>query len=117
MNVPFDPFFHTFTIIMLKEFYNKIPPIFKNKFVVVTLVLFIWLAFFDSNNWIKQYRLKTEIKELKQQKEHYLKEIEKDSITLFDLTNNEETQEKFAREKYFMKKDDEDIIVIIKDDE
>lgn len=102
---------------MLKEYYDKLPPILKNKFVLVTLALLIWVAFFDSNNWIKQTRLQSEIDDLKEQKEYYLKEIEKDSIALFDLTNNTETQEKFAREKYLMKKENEDIIVIIKDDE
>ncbi|MBL6657102.1 MAG: septum formation initiator family protein [Flavobacteriales bacterium] len=102
---------------MLKEYYDKLPPILKNKFVLVTLALLIWMAFFDSNNWIKQARLQSEIDDLEEQKEYYLKEIEKDSIALFDLTNNTETQEKFAREKYLMKKENEDIIVIIKDDE
>jgi cell division protein FtsB len=102
---------------MLKEYYDKLPPILKNKFVLVTLALLIWVAFFDSNNWIKQAHLQSEIDDLEEQKEYYLKEIEKDSIALFDLTNNTETQEKFAREKYLMKKENEDIIVIIKDDE
>lgn len=109
-------FFFTFGN-MLKEYYDRLPPILKNKFVLVTLALLIWVAFFDSNNWIKQARLQSEIDDLKEQKEYYLKEIEKDSIALFDLTNNTETQEKFAREKYLMKKENEDIIVIIKDDE
>jgi cell division protein FtsB len=102
---------------MLKEYYDKLPSILKNKFVLVTLALLIWVAFFDSNNWIKQARLQSEIDDLEEQKEYYLKEIEKDSIALFDLTNNTETQEKFAREKYLMKKENEDIIVIINDDE
>ena len=109
-------FFFTFGN-MLKEYYDKLPPILKNKFVLVTLALLIWVAFFDSNNWIKQARLQSEIDDLEEQKEYYLKEIEKDSIALFDLTNNTETQEKFAREKYLMKKENEDVIVIIKDDE
>ena len=109
-------FFFTFGN-MFKEYYDKLPPILKNKFVLVTLALLIWVAFFDSNNWIKQARLQSEIDDLEEQKEYYLKEIEKDSIALFDLTNNTETQEKFAREKYLMKKENEDIIVIIKDDE
>ena len=102
---------------MLKEYYDKLPPILKNKFVLVTLALLIWVAFFDSNNWIKQFRLQSEIDDLEEQKKYYLKEIEKDSIALFDLTNNTETQEKFGREKYLMKKENEDVIVIIKDDE
>ena len=102
---------------MLKEYYDKLPPVLKNKFVLVTLVLLVWVAFFDSNNWIKQAKLKSEIQDLEEQKKYYLDEIQKDSIALFDLTNNQETQEKFAREKYLMKKENEDVIVIIDSDE
>ena len=102
---------------MLKEYYDKLPPILKNKFILVTLILFVWVAFFDSNNWIKQAKLKSEIKDLKEQKNYYQDEIEKDSVALFDLTNNQETQEKFAREKYLMKKENEDVIVIIDSNE
>jgi cell division protein DivIC len=102
---------------MLKEYYHKLPPFIKNKFVLVSLALLLWVAFFDSNNWIKQFKLQSEINDLKDQKEYYLKEIQKDSIALFDLTNNQETQEKFAREKYLMKKENEDIIVILKEHE
>ena len=102
---------------MLKEYYNKLPPILKNKFILVTLILILWVAFFDSNNWLKQAKLKSEIEDLKKQKSYYQDEIEKDSVALFNLTNNQETQEKFAREKYLMKKENEDIIVIINSDE
>ena len=102
---------------MFKEYYDKLPPILKNKFILVTLILFLWVAFFDSNNLIKQAKLKSEIEDLKEQKNYYQNEIEKDSIALFDLTNNQETQEKFAREKYLMKKENEDVIVIIDSDE
>ena len=102
---------------MLKEYYDKLPPILKNKFILVTLILFVWVAFFDSNNWIKQAKLKSKIKDLKEQKNYYQDEIEKDSVSLFDLTNNQKTQEKFAREKFLMKKENEDVIVIIDSDE
>ena len=98
---------------MLKEYYDKLPLFLRNKFIIVTLLLLIWITFFDSNNWIKQIRLQNEVSNLKEQKNYYIKEIEKDSAALFDLTNNQETQEKFAREKYLMKKENEDIIVII----
>ena len=102
---------------MLKEYYDKLHPVLKNKFALVTVILIVWVAFFDSNNWIKQAKLKSEIKDLEEQKKYYLDEIQKDSIALFDLTNNQETQEKFAREKYLMKKENEDVIVIINSDE
>ena len=102
---------------MLKEYYDKLPPFLKNKFVLVTVALLVWVTFFDSSNCIKQAKLKSEIEDLEEQKTYYLNEIHKDSVALFDLTNNQETQEKFAREKYLMKKENEDVIVIIDSDE
>jgi biopolymer transport protein ExbD len=101
----------------LKQLYDKIPAPLRNKYVLVLLSMFLWMAFFDSHNWIKQWRLKSEINALEEQKNFYEVAIQKDSIALHELTTNPETQEKFAREKYFMKKANEDVIVIIKDDE
>ena len=102
---------------MFRQYYNKLPSIVKNKYIIVTISLLVWIAFFDSNNWIKQAGLKSEINELKEQKIYYQTQIKADSVALFDLTNNDETQEKFAREKYYMKKENEDIIIIVKDND
>ena len=55
--------------------------------------------------------------DLEEKRNFYETEIQKDSIALHELTTNPKTQEKFAREKYFMKKDNEDVIVIIEEDE
>lgn len=74
------------------------------------------MGFFDSHNWIKQNRLKQEIKSLQEKQIFYETEIYQDSMALHDLNTNPKTQEKFAREKYFMKKENEDIIVIINND-
>ena len=57
------------------------------------------------------------MKELEDKRDFYKTEIRNDSIALHELTTNPETQEKFAREKYFMKKKNEDVIVIVKEDE
>ena len=51
---------------------------------------------------------------LEKQKKYYLSEIEEDSIELYQLQNNKEEQERFAREKFLMKKDNEDIFIIRK---
>jgi cell division protein FtsB len=101
----------------LKQLFNRLPNYVKNKYVFTTILLLIWLAFFDSHNLIRQYKLKSEKEKLKEEMLFYKSEIEKDSTALFNLTNNPETQEKFAREKYNMKKDDEDIIIIVESDE
>ena len=76
----------------------------KNKYILVGGSVFLWIAFFDSHNLVKQVKLKSEMKELEDKRDFYKTEIRNDSIALHELTTNPETQEKFAREKYFMKK-------------
>jgi cell division protein FtsB len=97
------------------QFYNRIPPILKNKYVLTTLVFFIWLMFFDRHDIISQVKLRKELKKLEEEKEFYLREIAKDSKNLNELLTNPKTLEKFAREKYLMKKENEDIFVIVKE--
>ncbi len=62
-----------------------------------------------------QYRLTNSLNKLKTEKQYYLKEIEKNRIEIKELMTNEETLEKFAREKYLMKKKDEEIFVIVEE--
>ncbi len=100
-----------------KRYNRQIPAFLKNKYVLVGSVIFLWVAFFDSHNLVKQSKLKGEIEDLEEKLNFYETEIQKDSIALHELTTNPKTQEKFAREKYFMKKDNEDVIVIIEEDE
>ena len=56
--------------------------------------------------------MKNKVDELKGQKEFYTTEIKADSTELHQLKNNPAEQEKFAREKFLMKKDNEDIFII-----
>ena len=100
-----------------KKNYEQIPAFLKNKYVLVGCLVFLWVAFFDSHNLVKQSKLKGEIEDLEEKRNFYKTEIKKDSIALHELTTNPKTQEKFAREKYFMKKDNEDVIVILEEDE
>ena len=102
---------------LFKRYYEQIPAFLKNKYVLVGSIVFLWVTFFDSHNLVKQSKLKVEIEELEEKRNFYETEIQKDSIALHELTTNPKTQEKFAREKYFMKKDNEDVIVIIEEDE
>ena len=100
-----------------KKYYEQIPTFLKNKYVLVGSIVFLWVAFFDSHNLVKQSKLKGEIEDLEEKRNFYETEIQKDSIALHELTTNPKTQEKFAREKYLMKKDNEDVIVIIEENE
>lgn len=64
---------------------------------------------------ISQYEFKSEVNKLQEEKDFYVKEISQVKKDLNELNTNLNTAEKFAREKYFMKKDNEDVFVIIKE--
>lgn len=73
----------------------------------------LWMIFFDQNNMIEQYKLRAQLQDLKAEKEYYLQEMAKAQQEYDELFTNQESLEKFAREKYLMKRDNEDIFVIV----
>lgn len=89
--------------------------LYKNKFVLTSIVFVIWITLIDKNNLISQFKLVRELSELKDKKAYYLKEIEKDKKATFELNNNINTLEKFAREKYLFKRKNEDIFLIVRE--
>lgn len=94
------------------EFIEKTPKIFKNKYIITIVLFFIWILFVDDYNILKQYQLQKDVDKLEDQKSYYIKEIRNDSIEKYNLQNTKEAQEKFAREKFLMKKDNEDVFII-----
>jgi cytochrome c-type biogenesis protein CcmH/NrfG len=96
----------------VKNFINNIPKPFKNKYIIILVFFAFWIVFIDDYNLIKQYQLQKNVERLENQKEYYLSEIEKDSAEFYHLQNTKEEQERFAREKFLMKKDNEDIFII-----
>jgi len=83
---------------------------------MVFVGLLAWLTFFDSNDLLSQYRLATKKRDLEQRKKFYQEQIEEvkhDRVALEDP----EQLEKIAREKYFMKRENEDIYVIVPEEE
>ncbi len=82
-----------------------------NIYVLIVTIFVFWMLFFDSNSLLTHIELKKEINKLKKQKEHLQKEINQDKKTIKDL-RNEKGIEKFAREEYYLKKDNEEIYLI-----
>ena len=93
-------------------FRNLLPHL-KNKYVIAIIAFLVWMMFFDRNNFINQIRLVNTLKGLDEQKEFYQREIRNDSAELHRLKTDTTSLEKFAREKYLMKKENEDIYLII----
>jgi len=90
---------------------NKIPHWLKNRYAFSIIAFLIWVAFVDQNNIMTQYSYHSQLKSLESEKEYFRKAIEKTSKELDELTKNPATLEKFARENYYMKKDNEEIFV------
>jgi cell division protein DivIC len=92
-----------------------IPSFLKNKYAIAVLAFLFWMLFFDRNSVINQYGLLSSLKELKHQQAYYTQELKADSVALNILMSSEKELEKFAREKYLMKRDNEDIFLIIRE--
>ncbi len=87
----------------------------RNKYFLSVAAFVVWMLFFDKNDVIAQYEYRSQVNKLQEEKDFYVKEIAKVKKDLNELNTDLNTAEKFAREKYFMKKDNEDVFVIIKE--
>ena len=96
----------------IQDIIKKLPKPLRNKYLILLLLFILWIVFLDDYNLINQSKMNNKVDELKGQKEFYTNEIKADSTELHQLKNNPAEQEKFAREKFLMKKDNEDIFII-----
>ena len=86
---------------------------FTNKYFLTTLAFVVWLVFFDSNNILNRLKVRDKLNDLKKEKKFYLDEIKHDSILTQKLLSDSVEIERYARERYLMKKDNEDVYLII----
>lgn len=92
---------------------KKIVPFLKNKYLLTLVGLTIWVLFFDKNDLKTQIEFRREVKKLEEERNYYARENAQITSDLKELTTNPKTVEKFAREKYLMKRDNEDIFIIV----
>jgi cell division protein FtsB len=97
--------------------FRKLISILKNKFVIVLLLFVAWIFFFDKNNVIQQIEAKRMLHRYQKEKQFYIQQIKADSEATYDLMSDTAHLQKFAREKYFMKKDSEDVFMMIPKEE
>ena len=84
---------------------------------MVGALFLIWLTFFDSNDLYSQYSLANKLSTLNADKTYYLEKIEEVKEDRQELLSNPDLLEKFAREKYLMKKQTEDLYVVVETEE
>jgi cell division protein DivIC len=85
--------------------------ILTNTFVMILIPFIIWMLFFDENSYVTHKKFDKEIEELESTISFYKNKIDQDKETIKKLQDSLEL-ERFAREKYLMKKENEDIYII-----
>jgi len=97
-----------------KESFSFFLPLLRNRYSLSLIVFFVWLIFFDYNNLIERTIHLKKQHQLEKDKIFYEEKIKEDNAKLEELESNPANLEKFAREQYLMKKDNEDIFIIEK---
>ena len=94
--------------------FERIKNIVKNKYVIATVLFVTFIIFGDKNNVIDQYNLRKQYSKVKTEHDYYIDQIAKAKHDYNELFSNDKNLEKFAREKYLMKRDNEDVFVVVK---
>jgi cell division protein DivIC len=85
--------------------------VFKNKYVLAFLAFIVWMTFFDDKSIGFMYNNAIKLKELKKSEKNMATSIEETKAELKLLTSNAKSVEKYAREKFYMKKENEELFI------
>ncbi len=96
--------------------FRQVPKFLTNFYFLVGTFFLIWMLFIDSNDFYSQYVLRKKLKEMEKEKNYYEQKIVEVKSEREALLNNDGLLEKFAREKYFMKKENEDVFVVVEEE-
>jgi hypothetical protein len=94
-----------------KPLIKQLPQGLQNRAFLVGLLFLLWMLFFDKASVYTQYRLTRTLKRLQSDKVFYQNKLKEVELQRLDMENN---SEKFARERYYMKANDEDVFIIEK---
>jgi len=85
---------------------------FRNKYILTLTVFAVVMLFIDHNDIFNQLERKKQLNDLLASKKFYQQQIDQTKKNLSDLQNNSAALEKYAREKYLLKRDNEDLFVV-----
>ncbi len=95
---------------------RRLPKILTNFYFLTFVFFLVWMLFIDSNDLYSQWKLRQKLSTLEEEKTYYEKKIEEVEKDREALLNNDDLLEKFAREKYFMKKESEDVFIVVEEE-
>lgn len=82
-----------------------------NKYTILIFIFLVYVTFFDDHNLIKRFRNAAEIEKLNSELDIYQMKIRESRDEIYKLQNDTAYLEKYAREKYYMRKPDEDVFI------
>lgn len=94
---------------------QRLIELFKNKYFLISSVFLVWMIFFDRNDLFSQYQYRQQLNHLQQARDFYQKQTTDVTTELNELSSSKAELEKFAREKYLMKKPNEDVFLVVKE--
>lgn len=100
------------TMPFIKKVWKFVKPVVLNKYLITLIIFGVLITFFDNHNLINRWETQRKIRELQKEYNYYQTLIEHNKEQIYKLKNDKEYLEKFAREKYQMKRKDEDVFII-----
>lgn len=101
--------------LLIKHYFSTTPAFLRNKYFITSVIFASWLTFFDNHSLLDRATYIRDLRQLNKEREFYIKAIETDTRKLHELKTDARNLEKFAREEYYMKRDNEEIFVIEED--
>lgn len=98
---------------MISRFFKNLPPYTRNFYFLFSCFFLFWMLFLDSNDVFTQLRLGRKLRDLEAQKQYYVEKIQEVKQDREELLSDTDLLEKFARERYMMKKPTEDLYIIV----
>jgi cell division protein FtsB len=94
---------------------KRIPPFLRNRYAAVLAIFVLYISFFDAHDLISQIEIKLELKEIYQEISFLNEDSEAAKRQIHELTSDKAKLEKFAREQYRMKRENEEIFVLLQE--
>jgi len=85
----------------------------RNKYILTSILFVLWMLMFDQNNLNERRKNNRDYNQLLKERDYFQEKIEENGKRIQELKTNNDNLEKFAREQYLMKKDNEDIFIIV----
>jgi len=98
---------------VLKKIWQVVFRLIKNKYLFSIVFFILWIGLFDTYNLLERSARINELKKLRQEKEFFIKEIAEYNQQIAELFSDKKNLEKFAREQYLMKTENEDVFIVI----